>query len=74
METVTDIWSECRGKKLLLRILLGLGLNLLLAPAVLAASGNDLSRSQAYWIGALGLVTIALAAYLFVAMFAPEKF
>jgi K+-transporting ATPase KdpF subunit len=54
-------------------LFLALCLNLVLAPAVWAAS-SDLSRSQAYWLGGLGLMTLALSIYLFVVMFAPEKF
>lgn len=69
-----EFWSQYRHKKVPIRILLALILNLLVAPAVLAASGGDLSRSQSYWLGALGLVTIALGIYLFTVMFVPEKF
>ncbi|MCY7323193.1 MAG: K(+)-transporting ATPase subunit F, partial [Phormidesmis sp. CAN_BIN36] len=55
-------------------LFLGLCFNLILAPAVFAATGGDLSRTQAYWLGALGLVTVALAVYLFFVMFVPERF
>jgi K+-transporting ATPase KdpF subunit len=72
--TLTELWSEARRQKLPLYLFLGLCLNLVLAPAVFAATGGDLSRTQAYWLAALGLVTLALAAYLFVVMFVPEKF
>jgi len=73
-ETITEIWTEWRRQKLPLYLFLGLCLNLLLAPAVFAATGGDLSRTQAYWLAALGLVTIALGIYLFFVMFVPEKF
>ncbi|MBW4471696.1 MAG: potassium-transporting ATPase subunit F [Stenomitos rutilans HA7619-LM2] len=73
-ETIIEIWTEWRRQKLPLYLFLGLCLNLVLAPAVFAATGNDLSRTQAYWLAALGLVTIALAIYLFFVMFVPEKF
>lgn len=49
-------------------------INLLLAPAVYAATGGTLSREQSYALGLLGLVTIALSIYLFAVMFQPEKF
>jgi K+-transporting ATPase KdpF subunit len=73
-ETLTEIWAEWRRQKLPLYLFLGLCFNLVLAPAVFAATGNELSRTQAYWLTALGLVTVALAIYLFFVMFVPEKF
>ncbi|GAB4283508.1 MAG: hypothetical protein Fur0025_13560 [Oscillatoriaceae cyanobacterium] len=57
-----------------LHILLVMCLNLALAPAVLAATGAQISRSQAYSIAALGLLTFGLGAYLFFVIFQPEKF
>ncbi len=55
-------------------LLLLLCSNLVLAPAVQAATGNALSRPQAYALGILGLVTVTLSVYLFVVMFQPERF
>jgi K+-transporting ATPase KdpF subunit len=74
VEGMTEIWSEWRRQKLPLYLFLGLCFNLVLAPAVFAATGGEMSRSQSYWLAALGLVTIALAVYLFFVMFVPEKF
>mgnify|MGYP006267168641 CR=1 FL=1 len=71
---IAEIASEWRRQKLPLYLFLGLCANLVLAPAIFAATGGDLSRSQAYWLAALGLVTVALAIYLFFVMFVPEKF
>ncbi|TAF57842.1 MAG: K(+)-transporting ATPase subunit F [Oscillatoriales cyanobacterium] len=48
--------------------------NLIPALAVQAATGDVFSRSQAYALGILGLVTVALSGYLFVVMFQPERF
>ncbi|PSB27458.1 potassium-transporting ATPase subunit F [Stenomitos frigidus] len=73
-ETMTEIWTEWRRQKLPLYLFLGLCFNLVLAPAVFAATGGDLSRTQAYWLAALGLVIVALGIYLFFVMFVPEKF
>ena len=73
-ETMTALWAEWRRQKLPLYLFLGLCFNLVLAPAVFAATGGDLSRTQAYWLATLGLVTVALAIYLFFVMFVPEKF
>ncbi|UBF24472.1 potassium-transporting ATPase subunit F [Kovacikia minuta CCNUW1] len=74
IETLIDMLSEWRRQKLPLYLFLGLCFNLVLAPAVFAATGGDLTRTQAYWLAALGLVTVALAIYLFFVMFVPERF
>jgi|GEM_PF-2946090 len=62
-------WKKAPGTLLLL-----LCSNLILANAVQAATGDALSRSQSYALGLLGLVVVALAVYLFVVMFQPERF
>jgi K+-transporting ATPase KdpF subunit len=73
LEDLTSLWTELHRRKS--RYLLwGLCFNLLLAPAVYAATGEALSRTQAYMLGLLGLSTVALSIYLFVVMFQPEKF
>jgi K+-transporting ATPase KdpF subunit len=74
IEAATDIWAEWRRQKLPLYLFLGLCFNLVLAPAVFAATGGDLSKVQAYWLAGLGLVTVCLSIYLFFVMFVPEKF
>jgi K+-transporting ATPase KdpF subunit len=74
LETISELDFEGRRQKLPLYLFLGLCFNLLLAPAVFAATSGDLSRTQAYWLGALLIVTVALAIYLFFVMFVPEKF
>jgi K+-transporting ATPase KdpF subunit len=48
--------------------------NLMLAPAVYAATGESLIRQNAYAIGVLLLVTLALSIYLFTVIFQPERF
>jgi K+-transporting ATPase KdpF subunit len=73
-EDLTELWSEWRRQKLPQYLFWGLCFNLILAPAVFAATGETFTRSQAYWLSALGLVTVALSVYLFFVMFAPEKF
>ena len=74
LETAADIWAEGRRQQLPLYLFLGLCFNLVLAPAVFAATGGDLSKVQAYWLAGLGLVTVSLSIYLFFVMFVPEKF
>jgi hypothetical protein len=74
LEDAAELLFEWRRHKVPLYLFLGLCFNLILAPAVFAATGGDLSRSQAYWLGALGLVTLVLSIYLFFVMFVPEKF
>lgn len=74
IETITEIGSSWRSKKRPTYLFLALCFNLILAPVVYAASSHDLSRSQAWALGLLGLGTVALSVYLFFVMFAPEKF
>jgi hypothetical protein len=73
-EDVAELWLMWRRQKLPLYLFLGLCFNLFLAPVVYAATGTELSRTQAWALGLLGLATIALSVYLFVVMFVPEKF
>lgn len=49
-------------------------LNLVIAPAVYAATSGVLERRQAYALGILGLLTFGLIVYLFVVVFQPERF
>lgn len=75
-QTLAETFSESSKRRHFspLQILLVMCLNLALAPAVLAATGAQISRSQAYGITALGLLTFGLGAYLFFVIFQPEKF
>ena len=62
------------NRKHSLYLFLALSLNLVIAPVVYAATGNEFSRTQAWTLGLLGLGTVALSIYLFFVMFVPEKF
>jgi hypothetical protein len=73
-EEVSEIWSGWRRQKLPLYLFLGLCFNLIVAPVVYAAAGNEMTRNQAWALGLLGLGTVALSIYLFFVMFVPEKF
>jgi K+-transporting ATPase KdpF subunit len=77
-ETLTDFLAdflaEARRQKLPPALFLMLCLNLLCAPIVQAATGETFSKTQAYAIGLLGLVTVTLSIYIFVVIFQPEKF
>jgi prepilin signal peptidase PulO-like enzyme (type II secretory pathway) len=73
-EDIAELWLVWCRQKLPLYLFLGLCFNLFLAPVVYAATGHELSRTQAWALGLLGLATIALSVYLFVVMFLPEKF
>ena len=66
--------SEGRLKSAPLKLFIALCLNVIIAPAVLAASGGTISRENAYAIGLLGLVTVGLAIYLMMVMLQPERF
>ncbi|MCG9890974.1 MAG: potassium-transporting ATPase subunit F [Thermosynechococcaceae cyanobacterium MS004] len=74
MSNFSELWAAFSRQKLPPRVLLLMCLNLVVAPAVQATTGNEFSRTQAYALGLLGLVTVALSIYLFFVMFAPEKF
>jgi K+-transporting ATPase KdpF subunit len=74
LETLTDLWSKAYRQRLPVWILLGLCLNLAIAPAVLATTNGTIERSTAYAIGLLGIVTLGLAIYLFAVIFQPERF
>jgi K+-transporting ATPase KdpF subunit len=74
LEEIQPLYSQLYQRKIPRSLLLLLCLNLVIAPAVQAATGNELSRHQAYALGILGLVTVALSIYLFVVMFQPERF
>ena len=63
-----------RRQKLSTYLFLALCANTLFAPAVLAATGGELDRLQAWALTLLSVATVALSAYLFAVMFQPEKF
>ncbi|WP_138497963.1 potassium-transporting ATPase subunit F [Nostoc sp. PA-18-2419] len=73
-EAITEIWCQWRKQKLPLYLFLAMCFNLVVAPVVYAATSEQLTRSQAWGVGLLGLVTVGLSIYLFFVMFVPEKF
>ncbi|MBD2680544.1 MULTISPECIES: potassium-transporting ATPase subunit F [Nostoc] len=73
-EAISEIWCQWRKQKLPLYLFLAMCFNLVVAPVVYAATSEQLSRSQAWGVGLLGLVTLGLSIYLFFVMFVPEKF
>lgn len=74
VEGVSFVWFEWRRQQLPLTIFLLLCVNLVIAPAVYAASGGTLERRSAWAIGILGLVTLGLVIYLFDVVFRPERY
>ncbi|MEG4252865.1 potassium-transporting ATPase subunit F [Microcoleus sp. Pol10D4] len=48
--------------------------NAIIAPAVYAAAGEDLTRKAVGGLSLLGLVVIALSIYLCVVIFQPKRF
>lgn len=76
---ITSIWNfaheiEWSRHKRSLYLFSLLCLNAIAAPAVQAATGDSLAKTQAYAIALLGLITLALSVYLFVVIFQPERF
>jgi K+-transporting ATPase KdpF subunit len=74
LEEIQQIRGQLYQKKVPRYLFLLLCLNLIIAPAMQAATGNEVSRNQAYALGILGIVTVAFSIYLFVVMFQPERF
>lgn len=74
-EAAIELWESWHKRRYPTYLFLLLCLNAICAPVVQAATGAEvLSRFQAYALALLGLATIALSTYLFVAMFQPERF
>jgi K+-transporting ATPase KdpF subunit len=74
IEEMQHLWMQFYQKKVPRYLFFLLCFNLVIAPAVQAATGHEFSRTQAYALGILGLVTVAFSIYLFVVMFQPERF
>ena len=74
MYSVDWLQIQWRKRPLPIQLFLLLCLNLLIAPAVQAATSLEVSRFQAYALGVLGLTTLGLSVYLFVVIFQPERF
>lgn len=65
------LWRIHRGPVL---VFLLMCFNLVVAPAVYAASAGSIDRTTAWAIGLLGIITLGLSIYLFSVIFQPEKF
>lgn len=74
LANITPLLMTLRHRPIPLFLFLALCFNLVLAPAVLAATGGTVSRLNAYAIGVLGLLTFAMAIYLLVVMLQPQRF
>jgi K+-transporting ATPase KdpF subunit len=74
IEDLCSIATKLHDRKSPRYLFWGLIINLMLAPAVYAATGGTISREQSYALGLLGLVTVAFSLYLFAVIFQPEKF
>ncbi|AFZ37490.1 K+-transporting ATPase, F subunit [Stanieria cyanosphaera PCC 7437] len=74
IETIQNIRDRFLKNPLAIVLLLTMSLNLVIAPAVMAASGNEITKNTAYAIAILYCVTIALSIYLFTVIFQPERF
>ncbi len=66
--------EQLKRNQLPIQLFLLLCLNLVIAPAVNAATGEEITRKAAYALGILGLVTLGLVIYLFAVIFQPERF
>ncbi|OCQ95557.1 K+-transporting ATPase subunit F [Oscillatoriales cyanobacterium USR001] len=57
-----------------LQLFLLMCFNVVIAPAVYAATGEEITRKAAWALGILGLIILGLSVYLFVVIFQPERF
>lgn len=73
-EVIEIVQEQWKRNPLPIQLFLLLCLNLLIAPAVDAATGAEITRKAAYALGVLGIVTLGLSIYLFVVIFQPERF
>ena len=73
-ESVELLREQWKRNPLPIQLFLLLCLNLVIAPAVNAATGEEITRKAAYALGILGLVTLGLVIYLFAVIFQPERF
>ncbi|BAU63872.1 K+-transporting ATPase, F subunit [Stanieria sp. NIES-3757] len=74
IETIQNISDRFTKNPVAKVLFLTMSLNLVIAPAVMAASSNEITRNTAYAIALLYCVTIALSIYLFTVIFQPERF
>lgn len=74
VEAFSFVWERWCKQKLPLIAFALLCVNLLFAPVVYAAASGAIERQAAWAIGVLLLLTVALAGYLFVVVFQPERF
>lgn len=73
-EAVETLREQGKRNPIPIQLFLLLCLNLVIAPAVYAATGSEFTRKAAYALGLLGLVTVGLAIYLFAVIIQPERF
>jgi len=70
-----ELWQMLRRRHpVSVQLFLLMCLNLVIAPAVYAATGEEITRKAAWALGVLGLVILGLSVYLFVVIFEPERF
>jgi K+-transporting ATPase KdpF subunit len=73
-ESIELLREQWKRNPLPIQLFLLLCLNLVIAPAVNAATGEEITRKAAYALGILGLVMLGLVIYLFAVIFQPERF
>ena len=73
-ETIEIIGDRWLKNPIATVLFASMSLNLIFAPAVMAATGASITRQTAYAIGILYCVTVALSVYLFTVILQPERF
>ncbi len=74
LEEIADFINLWKRHPIAMRLLLVMGFNLLIAPALYASTGDSLTRQSAWALGILGLLTLGLSIYLFTVIIQPERF
>ncbi|MGL5082069.1 MAG: K(+)-transporting ATPase subunit F [Microcoleaceae cyanobacterium] len=73
-QLIQPLQQQKRFNPMAFALFFSLCFNLVIAPVIYAATGEDLTRKAAYALGILLLVVVALSVYLFVVIFQPERF
>lgn len=68
---IRHIWKR---QPFIVVLFLALSLSSAIAPQIYAATGDEMTRQNAYAMGILLFIILALAIYLFIVILQPEKF
>lgn len=73
-DAIVCLKQQWHRRNVSIQLFLLMCLNLVITPAVYAATDGAIERKTIYALGLLGIVTLSLSIYLFVVIFQPERF